>query len=955
MRSNLPVTQNEVKLTEQSLIVSKTDLKGRITYVNKDFLDISGFTEKELIGEPHNIVRHPDMPVEAFEDMWQTLKEGRPWTGYVKNRCKNGDYYWVLANATPIWENGAVSGYMSVRRKADAGAISEVEALYAKFRSGQQGNLKIRHGRAASGSGWIEKLSLGHRIAGLLVLLGAMVVAMAIVSLMALSKTNDATVSLYEQRFHSVRIIGRITQLMAENRMQIGMSGIGVHHDPTVEHADHTAYMVQVRKNMADITALWEEYQKAVVNEEHRQLAGEYEAMRGRFVGEGLKPAVEAIERGDNGVAWDLFQNKVNPLFIQAVAKADVLRDWHVKNGRAEMQDSQDRFGQTRLLQIVVLIALLLIGTVLSAWLIRALRRDLRGAVGVLRNVAQGDYSNSIDVARDDEVGKLLQGLQSMQTRMGFEVAETKRTAEEMTRIKIALDCVGTPVRIADAKGTVIYANNALFSTLKRIEPVLKAQNANFSIDSFVGSCIGNLYADPEAALKRLASLASTTQTEMDIGGRTYRVVTSPVFTASGERLGSVGEWQDRTDELAVEREVSGIVEAASRGNLNGRINPEGKTGFFTLLAERINGLLKTTQEALVGTSEVLGRVARGDLTKSIDKDYEGIFGQLKDDTNTTVERLREVVGRIKDATEAINTAAQEIAAGNQDLSSRTEEQASSLEETASSMEQLNATVKQNAENSRQANELAKNSNEIATRGGQMVKQVVDTMSGIQASSKKIADIVGVIDSIAFQTNILALNAAVEAARAGEQGRGFAVVATEVRNLAQRSATAAKEIKSLIAESVDKVESGARLVTEAGSTMDEVVSSFEKVANLVTEISNASREQSSGIEQVTQAVSQMDEVTQQNAALVEEAAAAAESLEEQAQGLVQAVSMFKLKEGQESVAAKANLPGPALRDATPKQLNAKVGSGETASPGRKPAANLPPPHLADDGEEWAEF
>jgi methyl-accepting chemotaxis protein len=325
MRSNLPVTQNEVKLTEQSLIVSKTDLKGRITYVNKDFLDISGFTEKELIGEPHNIVRHPDMPVEAFEDMWQTLKEGRPWTGYVKNRCKNGDYYWVLANATPIWENGAVSGYMSVRRKADAGAISEVEALYAKFRSGQQGNLKIRHGRAASGSGWIEKLSLGHRIAGLLVLLGAMVVAMAIVSLMALSKTNDATVSLYEQRFHSVRIIGRITQLMAENRMQIGMSGIGVHHDPTVEHADHTAYMVQVRKNMADITALWEEYQKAVVNEEHRQLAGEYEAMRGRFVGEGLKPAVEAIERGDNGVAWDLFQNKVNPLFIQAVAKADVL------------------------------------------------------------------------------------------------------------------------------------------------------------------------------------------------------------------------------------------------------------------------------------------------------------------------------------------------------------------------------------------------------------------------------------------------------------------------------------------------------------------------------------------------------------------------------------------------------------------------------------------------------
>jgi methyl-accepting chemotaxis protein len=209
-------------------------------------------------------------------------------------------------------------------------------------------------------------------------------------------------------------------------------------------------------------------------------------------------------------------------------------------------------------------------------------------------------------------------------------------------------------------------------------------------------------------------------------------------------------------------------------------------------------------------------------------------------------------------------------------------------------MEELNATVKQNAENARQANELARASNGAVSRGGDAVKRVVTTMDDIQDSSKKIADIIGVIDSIAFQTNILALNAAVEAARAGEQGRGFAVVATEVRNLAQRSATAAKEIKGLIAESVREVEDGVKLVNQAGSAMDEVVTSFQQVANLVTEISGASREQSSGIEQVTQAVSQMDEVTQQNAALVEEAAAAAESLEEQARGLVQAVGSFKL-------------------------------------------------------------
>ncbi|MBL8491223.1 MAG: diguanylate cyclase, partial [Rhodocyclaceae bacterium] len=337
---------------------------------------------------------------------------------------------------------------------------------------------------------------------------------------------------------------------------------------------------------------------------------------------------------------------------------------------------------------------------------------------------------------------------------------------------------------------------------------------------------------------------------------------------------------------------------------------------------------------------------AHGDLTKKIDAEYEGTFGQLKDDTNTTVERLREVVGRIKEASDAINTAAQEIAAGNQDLSSRTEEQASSLEETASSMEELNATVKQNAENARQANDLARKSNEAVTRGGEAVKRVVSTMGDIQDSSKKIADIIGVIDSIAFQTNILALNAAVEAARAGEQGRGFAVVATEVRNLAQRSATAAKEIKALIAESVDKVEGGAKLVGQAGSAMDEVVVSFQQVAALVTEIAGASREQASGIEQVTQAVSQMDEVTQQNAALVEEAAAAAESLEEQAQNLVQSVGMFKLAEG------KAGLPAAALRDATPKRLGNSSG-GKAA--GKAPVKKLPPAHLADSEDEWEEF
>ena len=293
---------------------------------------------------------------------------------------------------------------------------------------------------------------------------------------------------------------------------------------------------------------------------------------------------------------------------------------------------------------------------------------------------------------------------------------------------------------------------------------------------------------------------------------------------------------------------------------------------------------------------QVAEKVAAGDISSRIDVHSKDETGRLMAALKAMNESLVRIVREVRTGTDTIATASSQIASGNQDLSSRTEEQASSLEETAASMEELTSTVKQNADNARQANQLAVSASEVAVRGGNVVGQVVDTMGSINASSKKIVDIIGVIDGIAFQTNILALNAAVEAARAGEQGRGFAVVASEVRSLAQRSAAAAKEIKTLIGDSVEKVEEGSKQVEEAGRTMEEIVGSVRRVTDIMGEITAASQEQTSGIEQINQAISQMDQVTQQNAALVEEASAAAQSLQEQAGSLVQAVSVFTLED-----------------------------------------------------------
>ncbi|KAB8055507.1 HAMP domain-containing protein [Janthinobacterium rivuli] len=367
---------------------------------------------------------------------------------------------------------------------------------------------------------------------------------------------------------------------------------------------------------------------------------------------------------------------------------------------------------------------------------------------------------------------------------------------------------------------------------------------------------------------------------------------------------------------------------------------------------------------------EVAEAVSAGDLTSHIVVESRDETGQLMHALKNMNDKLVSIVGQVRAGTESISTASSEIAAGNLDLSSRTEEQASSLEETASSMEELTSTVKLNADNARSANQLAIDASQIASKGGVVVSEVVSTMGSINDSARKIVDIISVIDAIAFQTNILALNAAVEAARAGEQGRGFAVVASEVRNLAQRSSAAAKEIKGLIDDSVQKVEAGSQLVDKAGRTMDEIVQSISHVTQIMNQITDASDEQRAGIEQVNQAIGQMDQVTQQNAALVEEAAAAAESMQEQAARLADVVGVFKLDATQHYVSASAapsvtaSAPAatrPAARRATQPTMRRASASAVTAptpdkaAPAEAVRARVPKTPVASGADEWEEF
>ncbi|WDL19580.1 methyl-accepting chemotaxis protein [Xanthomonas campestris] len=736
---------------------------------------------------------------------------------------------------------------------------------------------------------WINNLKLMPR---LMLAFGIVLLIMLIQGIIAysgLASLNDVTSGLAGNTMSSVREAGDLRGMLGEFRNSSYQSLVRA-SDSVKQEAK-----ANVGKLRKDIDGVIKDYPRLIESPEQKKLFD-------TFVADWKKASAsyasvdEMLELNLPDDAVDTFVGETRTLHNKA---KDSLAALIAEDNRlAQAAKAKAEWVHATSVTLTVLVVLIGVagGLGLAFLFARAIVRSMRGAVATASEIAGGKLDGQINVQGQDEVGELMRAMQRMQRDLRERIERDQQVANENLRIRIALDKSSTGLFITDTERKLIYANDSFKKTVAHYEGSIRLASSDFDASKVIGQHVSYLGLSDATLRKAMAALDrdGTTTFEERFGEAVFAQTVTTIQDEDGQWVGDVCEWRDRTIEVQVEDEVARIVRAAAAGDMTGRVDTDGKQGFFLQLAQQLNGLLDANAASIEQISALLSALSRGDLTVRMQGEFKGVFAQMRDDANATATQLADIVGRIKLSSTAINASAGEIASGNQDLSQRTEQQAANLEETAASMEELTSTVRQNAESARQANQLAIGATGVASQGGEVVSQVVNTMSGIEASSKKIADIISVIDGIAFQTNILALNAAVEAARAGEQGRGFAVVASEVRTLAQRSAGAAKEIKGLIDDSVHKVAEGSALVRKAGSTMAEIVASVQRVTDIMGEISAASQEQSAGIEQVNQTITQMDETTQQNAALVEEATAAARSMEEQAGHLAEAVSVFKL-------------------------------------------------------------
>ncbi len=544
---------------------------------------------------------------------------------------------------------------------------------------------------------------------------------------------------------------------------------------------------------------------------------------------------------------------------------------------------------------IFLSLMLIMMTAIISLFLLYQISRRIMQQMGgepslateIANKIAAGDLSTNITLAAGDN-----HSLLAAMKGMSLSLAKSQIAAQEALRIKLALDGTNVNIMIADAQGSIIYANNAFQNLIRNTREQIQKALPQINPEQIIGTHLSQFCFNKENQQRSLTQISESVQSQVQVGNLFFKITISPISNNSGEKIGFSLEWVNRTAEVAAEHDLEVVVAAAAEGNFATRAVTSGKTGFFLQTAQGINRIAASSELSLHDTLVVLKRIEQGDLTAAMLGEYYGAFAQLRDAVNNTVVKLSDSITQVNASTNTIAGAAHQVSSLSQMLAEATTEQAASIEQSTAMMDEIDAAVQENTMGARRVADLAQQVHGQANSGVDVMQQTIRAMQSIGESSSKIVEIVSLIDGIAFQTNLLALNAAVEAARAGEQGRGFAVVASEVRALAQKSAAAAKDIKTLIEDSVIRVQTGTYLVERSGAMLNGITDSVEQVTGMVEHIANASREQSLRIGQVHRAMTDIDRVTQKNANLVEETASAAESLDAEAGALRNNMAFF---------------------------------------------------------------